>query len=955
MKNLAFVLFILLADVTDNYGQPATSINDWHQFIDRTVSMEYAASRLLNLSPGHYVVKLNKHIKISDVTTNSVQILRKLSSDFLVIEILPANDKKHLPVLFQQAWHANNLWKLSPDLLSKVEQGMDERASYIVRMKPGFNHRLFPEFIQNLIEKTGKNGYLTLKTDIGTIIKAIMVADEVMYIGFESNRPVEESPVLDLNLNPNAINKIHHEFPLLNGNSMTISIKELAYNETDIDLNNRHVPSSLRAVEISNHATEMATIAAGAGNSFITGKGVAWSSNITSSDFSEQLPDDDKDYKDLNISVQNHSYGTVIENFYGSKAAAFDISAHRNPWLLHIFSSGNQGLETASGGVYQHLTGYANLTGNFKMAKNILTVGAVDTLGRVMPFSSRGPAYDGRVKPELVAYSTVGSSNSAALVSGLSILLQQKYLEMAQNLPPSALLKALLINSARDVGDKGIDYATGYGNVDAYHTLKNLMEKRFISGEVSHDEKRSFNLTVPEYIENLKVTIVWTDPAALPNANRALVNDLDMTLKGNHEVWFPWILNPAPDLFSLSQPATRGEDHLNNIEQISLQNPQAGNYMIEVNGFDVPAGSQSFYIAYQFEQKDQFTWLFPTASDNMPYNGETGSYFRWHSTLDQPVGKLEYSLDHGKNWETLAAHVNLEKGFYRWEPGQRSGLARVRMMVEGVGYESDAFTLGSAPKVSIGFNCEDSVLIQWGGEKQAMKYELFTMEEGQAFLTPRLVTSDTALILKKSDYAATKLAVQPVISHQLRNLRSSAFDYESLGSGCYLRSFFTETLPDEGIRLFVDVGTAYGIDEMVFERKENGSFIGLESIKPKSVFTEYLDSQPKQGLNTHRVKIKLINGETVTTHAIHSYFLTDMPFLVFPNPVVKPAVMRIFSKDFEGQEVIFRLINSSGQLVLRKKMTTEIESVQTTGLSPGLYFYSFEVNGVIYKDKIVIN
>ena len=132
-----------------------------------------------------------------------------------------------------------------------------------------------------------------------------------------------------------------------------------------------------------------------------------------------------------------------MENDYGLNAIAFDKSANNNEGLLHVFSSGNSGSATSNSGVYSGITGFANLTGNFKMAKNILTVGAVDSFGNVAPLSSRGPAYDGRIKPELVAFQKNGTSEAAALVSGTALLLQQYYKNQnADSVLPSALVKS---------------------------------------------------------------------------------------------------------------------------------------------------------------------------------------------------------------------------------------------------------------------------------------------------------------------------------------------------------------------------------------------------------------------------------------------------------------------------------------------------------------------------------
>src|SRR5690606_36356033 len=115
---------------------------------------------------------------------------------------------------------------------------------------------------------------------------------------------------------------------------------------------------------------------------------------VSSSDFANLMPDPDDYFDEVNAWTQNHSYGTVVENQYGVMAEAYDENAVRLPLLLHVFSAGNSGTETPTNGPYAGIAGVANLTGNFKMAKNLLTVGAVDTLGNPQSFSSRGPAFD---------------------------------------------------------------------------------------------------------------------------------------------------------------------------------------------------------------------------------------------------------------------------------------------------------------------------------------------------------------------------------------------------------------------------------------------------------------------------------------------------------------------------------------------------------------------------------
>ena len=244
--------------------------------------------------------------------------------------------------------------------------------------------------------------------------------------------------------------------PALNADALTVSVKETWFDTTDIDFRSRYINSGVGSSSNSTHATTMATIIGGAGNSFYSGRGIAWGARLTSSDYINLLPDDNSVYQQYGISVQNNSYGVGIENFYGADAAAYDASAIANPTLLQVFSAGNSGSHISTDGPYAGVPGYANLTGSFKQAKNILVVGSVDSFYNVPFLSSKGPAFDGRIKPELVAYGNDGSSGAAAITSGTALVTQSAYAANHNNqLPPNALVKAIIINSADDVYTKG--------------------------------------------------------------------------------------------------------------------------------------------------------------------------------------------------------------------------------------------------------------------------------------------------------------------------------------------------------------------------------------------------------------------------------------------------------------------------------------------------------------------
>jgi hypothetical protein len=237
------------------------------------------------------------------------------------------------------------------------------------------------------------------------------------------------------------------------------------------------------------------------------------------------------------------------------------------------------------------MNGYSNLTGNFKHAKNIITVGHTDTFGLVLTPSSKGPAFDGRVKPELVAFGEDGSSGAAALVSGIGAVVHDVFKRLHANTSaPASLIKAVLLNSADDVETPGIDFKSGYGSANAAAAMQTMVNNHYFTGSVSNGTQQSFTVTVPANSKLLKLTLVWTDPPAAPNAAKALVNDLDLTIALGSTTWQPWVLNSTANINSLQQLPVRKRDSLNVVEQITIDNPVAGDYTVTVHGFAIPAG-----------------------------------------------------------------------------------------------------------------------------------------------------------------------------------------------------------------------------------------------------------------------------------------------------------------------------------------------------------------------------
>lgn len=330
-------------------------------------------------------------------------------------------------------------------------------------------------------------------------------------------------------------------------------------------------------------------------------------------------------YGDPSISTtEDYSFG-----FYDSQAHDWDYIARNAPYYLIVKSAGNDRGDGPYNGVHPQ-DGPYDCIGNAGVAKNILTVGAVDDIpnGYSQPgdvvmssFSSWGPADDGRVKPDIVAngvslyssddasnssYETLsGTSMSGPSAAGSLILLQQHYQTThgTGNLIKAATLKALVIHTADEAGpNPGPDYMFGWGLLNTYKAAQKIMESNSLDviNEYILNNGGTFTRTVQASGDGpLMVTIVWTDLPGTPVAPQLdppdpmIVNDLDLRVTRNSSAWYPWKLNPN----NPSAAATRsGKNYVDNVEHLIIDNPVAGqNYTIVVDHAGVlNGGSQPF-------------------------------------------------------------------------------------------------------------------------------------------------------------------------------------------------------------------------------------------------------------------------------------------------------------------------------------------------------------------------
>jgi hypothetical protein len=844
------------------------------------------------------------------------------------------------------------LKKISP-VLQKTWQRMPEKKtamfSVAVTDLSSFKKNIDKNGqIKIVYEYKGANVFL-IKTTWNAIVQTILPLDEVVFVD-EQRTPKEELAVSNLDMATDKVNMIFSKFPDYNGNNMVVSVKENLPDTTDIDFIGRFLSTNLSSNIFSTHATDMATIIGGAGNTYYEGKGVAWGSTISSSSFAVLLPDPDSAYQQYGITVQNHSYGTGIENFYGADAASYDASVMTRPSLLHVFSAGNSGTETSTTGPYENVPGFANITGSFKMAKNIITVGHMDSLGDVLPPSSRGPAYDGRVKPELVAFAEDGSSGAAAIVSGMSLVLQQAYNDLHGSVPSSALIKAILLNSADDVGPEGIDFTSGYGAANAFKAMLEIINDQHFSGAIANGVSDSINLTVPPNIKQLKLTLVWNDTPAVANANKALENDLDLelSLPSTSQVWQPWVLNHFPAADSLKLLPVRKRDSLNNVEQISLDDPIAGNYRITVKGFNVTTSSpQAYFIAYQFDTLNRFNWFYPEKTDNI-FDGRSNT-LRWESNYSDSSGSLDYSVDNGVTWQLIDSVVDLAKGYYKWTPPDSFVTAMLRMSFGTQKFVSDTVTVSKRFDVNVGFDCADSFMLYWNRIPGVTNYQVYRL--GDKYMEPLLMTADTAIILDKQANSSLYYAVAPLINGKT-GVRSYAYNYATQGVACYVQTFFSQ-LNGSAAELELELGTSYNVKSITWQKLTLNGYIPLQTFGGiQGLNFNYTDSSLIHGLNTYRVKIELMDGRVIYSETTTVYFAEE-PYLVYPNPVRQNQDIIVINND--PDIALVQIFNSVGEKLFEKTLNDWSNAISTGKLSKGLYFFRIIKNNVPQKTlKLVV-
>lgn len=765
------------------------------------------------------------------------------------------------------------------------------------------------------------------------LAEKVVKNEQVLFVTYSSLSPREEVPVPGHNLYVNSVASSHAHFPGWNGVGSVISIREFPFFFSDVDLQNRLLPSPYAFGDTTGHAAVMATTAAGAGNSDPAGTGAAPGTQLLSSSFGALLPEET--YQTQGITIQNHSYGIDIENEYGVNALAYDVSAAEAPKVLQVFSSGNKGLETAPAGQYAQTPGFANLTGNFKMAKNILTVGAVDSFGVVTPFSSRGPAYDGRIKPELVAFGQDGSSGAAALVSGAAAVVQQGLSEQIDSFPDAALVKTVLIHAADDRGRPGPDFEYGFGNLNLKKALELVQQQHFLTGRVGQGVTNTHSIIIPADAQNLKITLVWTDLPGIPGTDKALKNDLDLTV-GSPDglIHYPFVLHTVALADSLKMPAFRASDHLNNIEQIVIEQPAAGAYQVQVAGFFLNNSTQSYSLAYSWENAASFEWTFPGKQSTVAAGKD--AVLAWNTNLPATTTQLSWKTVAASDWQLIGHDVNLAYSTLRWLAPDTFAALQLRMSVGNQVFLSDTFLVSRSLRTRVAFQCPDSVGLYWNAVAPTIRYRLYGL--GNQYLEPLFDLQDTFVVLPTAVFLQKRFTVSALDPDSgLESLKSSAPDIRTQGLSCYITRLIAELTDTKTVNLQLEIGTRYGVTGIQLEKWRNGRFESLFSIDPvEELAYQRFDLQPSQGQNRYRAIILGQQGAVIQTDTVSVFYAGESNWVLFPNPVPPQEDVQLLYGGLE--EFTVRIFDVWGRLVLDITPDDWLITLPVGHLPSGVYF-----------------
>jgi hypothetical protein len=736
----------------------------------------------------------------------------------------------------------------------------------------------------------------------------------------------------------------------LQGQGVVIGIGDDSDPQPHPDFSNRLISRSWQAWNF--HGTHVAGIAGGAGIINELRKGSAPKSTILTQTFSDIITYAPAYVQDYGMVISNNSYG-IVENdcntfgVYTLNSRILDQQAFQLPSLQTVFAAGNSGKFICA----PFDSSWHTVLGDYQAAKNVITVGNATGIGVVLAASSRGPVRDGRIKPEILAIGTAitstvfqflwnyyadntGTSMSAPAISGGLALLYEKYRLMnAGANPPNGLMKALVCNSGDDWGNPGPDYIHGFGVANFWRAEQMLENNHFKIDSIPSGPDKTFTVNVPPGLADLKVMLYWNDPAASPVVTQSLVNDLDLVVEDPNALQvLPLVLDTASS--QLNNPAHNGADHINNIEQVVIHNPVAGDYTFRVKATTIAVQSpQVYYLAYDFVPVE--TKLITPAGNEAYVHGDT-VIVQWDSYGDpQENFDLDLSVDDGATWSPVRENIPANKRIYYFNnpnewwvvPPVTTDQARMRIRRNGgsgIGSISEKFVIHDSILVNLSpVQCEGYISIDWNAVSNAVGYEVM-MLRGTEMTSVAIVSSTTynytfSGLSKDSVYWVT---VRPLIGSNTPGRRAFAVSRKPDTGTC------AGTISDNDMKLDSLVSPAY-----------SGRLFTSTSLSSSQVITiriKNLDDAATTGSMT--VGYKVDNNSAVTE-------------TITPNIIAGGTFVHSFAVPIDlsapGTYTIKTFVTRGGDPVPANDTITktirQLQNAQLTGITyPSFYIDNFD-------------
>ena len=457
-------------------------------------------------------------------------------------------------------------------------------------------------------------------------------------------------------------------------------------------------------------------------------------------------------YNNFGIVLTNNSYGIMSScptfGLYTGISRILDMQLIASPAVNHIFAAANDGGTNCS----PYPAGFATMSQGYGASKNVLTVGAVSDLDAIASFSSRGPCDDGRIKPDIcgvgvsvtstIPNNTYGTKNGTSMatpgVTGTLALIYERYKQLNSGAnPDAALIKAVVMNTADDIGNAGPDFRHGYGRLNAKRAVEAIEAGFFTNKNVSQNDSVTQTISVPPGAIQLRVLVYWKDKEGNASANPALVNNVDMhVISPSATLVRPWILDTTAALVNTT--AVEGIDNLNNVEQVTINSPAAGSYTTSLIGKSIPFGPQKCFIVWEVIMPS-LALTFPAGAEQFsPGSTQRIRFDAYGFTSGNFI--LEYSINNGTSWSSISNTVSVSARSFDWlVPSAISSNCRVRVRHSTVTTLRDSsltFTIIGIPSISIATTttCGNQVLLRWNPVAGATSYDVM-MINGSGWTT----------------------------------------------------------------------------------------------------------------------------------------------------------------------------------------------------------------------------